>query len=540
MIKNAAIFAGVLSAYGLMNLLAAVMTSVALLHIYIYNRHWFMRPSLMVAGLMNLFFQWPLAVYAGYYAEWLPHPFDLALVVHLPVLAALLAAALFPDRALRDTWARLNPGTGDGGLPVRVWAVILGGLGVLVVLFAGVYFAYVPWRCTGLHAMLYEFTNVAIYREISLKMLSHALPRYAYSLLSSALLPVFYMFSALLVAGAIKNGQKSIAALAVFLCMLCLPLLMLVGAKGIAVMVLLQTSLLFFWRAQLHATPARLAAIIVLPMLPAFLFMASLALVSQKQGVPLTLDQAYRACNVALDSQIIKTPQLIENERIAKEVSLPKKPATAKIDDDSSDISSVSSKPYEDANARHPIKPQAVQDVDTGHLSDAKVIYLNVMAVMFRVFATPLMAGSWHIHYTQFQGVTGLLGLNAYAHLVAVPYIDIPNRVGLIYGPVYYGHEVINTISVSTGFVFTNYDYLGISSVILSVIMLLLQDLVILVYRFVSRDILAAFLAVVSMAILRMLQTDVTVVWVSHGYLISMLLIGAAQTIICFLNRRGG
>ncbi len=486
MIRDWALFAGILNAYGLMNLLVAVLCSAAFLHVCIRSRFLFLRPSLLLAGMMNILFQWPLAAFSGYYLNWLPHPLHLSLVVHAPVLAALSFAALGPTASLHAAWARL-PGAMFSSLSVRSSMSILGALGAIGLAMTAIYLAHIPYECTGLYALTQDLANIATFREISLKGLSDTLSRYSVSLLASAVVPLFCMMCAINARGALRRRAWGLVAFSVALFVVALPFALLTGAKGSLVNLTLQVALLFIWQAQLPFSLRALVSATLLPLIPALTLMMAIGAAEPRP---------------AAESQ-------------------------AQLQHCRADIVTV--------KGFDPVLSVASRDMPglppsgTPDLPVSNIFASNARAMAARVLEAPLMAGGWYVHHEQTQGPVGIAGVQRLARLTGIEPTNISASVARIYSPVYFGHEILPSATVNVGFTFNYYAYFGLLGVLVCIGFMLLLDASILLYRYFSDFLLAPYLATVTLALLRLLQADFTVVVISHGLGLSVLLLLAAQ-----------
>jgi hypothetical protein len=144
--------------------------------------------------------------------------------------------------------------------------------------------------------------------------------------------------------------------------------------------------------------------------------------------------------------------------------------------------------------------------------------------ISHRAFVMPFQVGTWYIHYAQENGVLGIGAFPKLAGLFGVSSLDGPNIIGLAYASHYYGSPVIESISATAGYLFSSYGYMGIAAFPLSLLGLWLTDISVLVYRKLSKHILIPCVASISLATLMFVQSDYTVVWLTHGFGIILLI----------------
>ena len=145
--------------------------------------------------------------------------------------------------------------------------------------------------------------------------------------------------------------------------------------------------------------------------------------------------------------------------------------------------------------------------------------------VLKRAFVAPTAVGIWYVDYAQQNGPIGIAGISKLAELAGIVPIDLANKIGLTYGPEYYGHEVVESISASTGFLFAFYGYFGKWALLLSALCLALCDFLLIPIRRFPDAWLVPALSVVSLGALKFTQADFQTVWITHGLGLGLLVI---------------
>ena len=158
-------------------------------------------------------------------------------------------------------------------------------------------------------------------------------------------------------------------------------------------------------------------------------------------------------------------------------------------------------------------------------IEDFAGLYFSYMGfILNRIFFIPFHVGCWYVHYAQENGPMGIGAIPKLASLFGVEPLDAPNIIGLIYAPQYYGMPVMGSISATSGYLFGLYGYFGIISLPVSLLALWVTDISIYFYNRLELFALIPCLASISLATLMFLQSDYTVVILTHGFAMILLL----------------
>jgi hypothetical protein len=104
---------------------------------------------------------------------------------------------------------------------------------------------------------------------------------------------------------------------------------------------------------------------------------------------------------------------------------------------------------------------------------------------------TPLEVGACYVHYPQTLEPTGAGGIPKVAALLGLKPVDLTNRIGRIYGPAYYGHNVLPSTTAAAAYLFAQYGCFGLLALPLSLAPALALDVALPVLRR-FRDVSAA------------------------------------------------
>jgi hypothetical protein len=417
------------------NWVYAIFGTWWLANLFATRRYLFIKPSIIILTYTNIFFQWPLAVFAGYYEKWLPNPYTIVILVHGFVVIGLSVSTLYLEKDAFQVWnaIRIDHRQDQSGFYTK--SILL--LTAIVVTVTVVYLSYVPITSTGIYSIFFNPAHSAIAREESLKLLEYGGLKYAYSIMSSSVVPLLL---ALIVMSFLSGGKKinKIWGIGIFL-IVCLSAISvsLTGARiGLLNMVLI-VALVFLWNTGLSVHPAVIGIVVLLALSP---------------------------------------PIILSVLREGKS------------------------------------------------LEDLKNLYFMYLGyVSHRAFITPLDVGSWYIHYAQTNGAMGIGAFPKLAGLAGVDPVDGPNLIGLAYASQNYGEQVLKSVSATSGYLFSSYGYLGIVAFPLALLGLWLTDIAVMIFRRLNKFILIPCMASISLASLMFIQSDYTVVWLTHGFGVILL-----------------
>jgi hypothetical protein len=268
-----------------LNWLCTILAACWLLSLYRRQRFLFVKPSIQLLTYSHIFFQWPLAFYAGYYQIFLPDPYALFFIVHGYEFVGLLIASQTMRRAAKDVWIKVTADGSDltGGASAQTALMLLTGL---LVAGIGIYLLYVPFSSTGLYALFADPEHSAMARENSLKLLENPIPKFAYSFATSSIAP---LLAAMLVAQVILSlagrhwWRVAISVIAFAGVMF---VVSLTGARSGPVYMLILAALVWLWRKRL-ALPFWGGAVAIAGIIAVAIFMT---LLREGRGVGDALD----------------------------------------------------------------------------------------------------------------------------------------------------------------------------------------------------------------------------------------------------------
>ena len=216
------------STYWVLNIALAGLCSIGVGFTGWRNPHQLSRPAFMVAALMHLIFQWPLAIFSPIFERSLSGYWFFAVSVHTPIVACLFWLAA--TKRLTEYVMRSGE-TSER----RIQNISLGSRSILLALFAGLsglYLSRVGWQCTGIYAILFDPELALLARETSGKLVRDGLAPYWYGVLANVICPLV-MHTALFGANAALTKRQYSKVLAWVTTGICALLVVLLpGAKG--------------------------------------------------------------------------------------------------------------------------------------------------------------------------------------------------------------------------------------------------------------------------------------------------------------------
>lgn len=416
------------------------------------TRFLFVKPSVLVLFYSHVFLQWPACIYAGAVEGFLPDPVALLIVLHGYVLLGLAGAGLMMRVSARRVWESVGRGYGVYARDLVLAGTMVAGVcGVLVAM----YLAVVPWRATGLYAIVVEGVGASEARESSLKLLNQPLAKYAYSFASAAAAPLLAAVAGMLVVTAVRARSWVRVAYAVALLGLAGTVVSLSGARIGLVNLVVVWAMVVLFRRGLRLRLTTLPLIVLAALAPA-------AILSFMREGGSVFDFPWHALE-----------------------------------------------------------------------------YLGY--VWKRAFVTPFEMGLWFMHYEQTFGPMGWGGIPRLAQLFDVRPLDAANLIGLAYAP-RVETSVLPTVGANAGYIFTTYAYGGVLLAPLTLLGLWALDSALLVYERLREGVLVPTVASVSVSALMFLQSDYTVVWLTHGFgvLLVLGLMASAWLGLVGRFRRGG
>jgi len=257
-----------MSLYSVINWFFFFTCALLLGFIFYSRRYYFIKPSILLIAFSIIFFQFPLAIFSDAYEGTVPDPYILSFIIHGYILMGLAVSLYTCQDESKTVWKRIT-GNSVSERCVNKHAVFL--LAGVVICIGSIYLVHVPFRETGLYAVIANPAMAVVARERSLKLLDNQALVYAFSLMTSSIAPMLaVMLSGI---GANLFFKRRLFPL-VIICLAVVSLMIVVtlpGARVSAVNLLLVMCISFFLIKGLPVHPGRLIFLFVLIVTPGVL-----------------------------------------------------------------------------------------------------------------------------------------------------------------------------------------------------------------------------------------------------------------------------
>lgn len=192
---------------------AAAVTALLLFHAW--RAPWLLaKPGVQFIAAANVVLQWPMALFGDQIFAGVSAPSWVALVVALPLLAGLGWMPFVAGPAMLQVIAKARAGaTEDRYITSSSRALLV--LWLVTGVVVGWYLWSVPFRQTGLYAIVAQPSTAALAREESLKLLDNRVLAYTYLSIALVVCPVIAALS-LRIAIASVRRRRFVVALAMF------------------------------------------------------------------------------------------------------------------------------------------------------------------------------------------------------------------------------------------------------------------------------------------------------------------------------------
>ena len=240
----------------IMSWLLCLSTSIIfMLSIYRW-RYLLVKPSMMFALFFHVQVQYPSAIYWPKIELFLTSPFPFFVLAQIFPPLLILGSICLGQKSALIVYQRIV------SFPIsayKVTARFLLPLAFISLIILSWYLYVVPWKDTGLYAVIFQPSDAAIAREQSLKLLSDQSLKYTISLFNSTLAPIL---ACLIGLRALYAWQTKAFLKALFFLSLILPILLTVslsGARAPSAMILLAVIFTILITKGLPINPIKIA-----------------------------------------------------------------------------------------------------------------------------------------------------------------------------------------------------------------------------------------------------------------------------------------
>jgi hypothetical protein len=508
------------STYWVLNIALAGLCSLGVGFTGWRNPHQLARPAFMVAALMHLIFQWPLAIFSPIFERSLSGYWFFAVSVHTPIVACLFWLA---------ATKRLTEHVMRSGEPSerRIQHISLGSRTILLALFAGLiglYLSRVGWKCTGLYAILFDPELALLARETSGKLVRDGLAPYWYGVLANVICPLV-MHTALCGANAALTTRQYSKVLAWVTTGICALLVVLLpGAKGGLIPMVIVVSVGF---VATRGTWMSRIAIVACVFGSGFLMLSTIEVLRERQvfsGGCYDFGACVRQHNACPEaSALIQSLQY-------RDMSLGLTSHTlTEIEQDLHAACSPEQPFYESqrCSSRQTItsKGKGPKASRTGKDDVAYRMGQYAMGILYRTGVVPVQVASWYHLYSAEHGSPGVYALPLSSILFGRRVV-MPIQIHETYYHVYSGGDRTSTGTAPTSFLLAYPAYLGLAGIGLSLAAILIFDLIsccILVR--LGSALRAAGIGLLAVGSVNFMISDFGTTLLSHGTASALLLL---------------
>lgn len=543
----------VASAFSAFNFLLALLATLTIIAIVRKNPWRATRPALIVATLLNVFYQWPAFAFSDVLTKGLGSASGFTLGLH--AVTGGLIAWVWKTTDIYD----IKPKDVTPSFKLREMAIAIG----LVAVSSCVYLAGVPLECTALYALAADSRMMLVAREFSIKLLGSAASSYAFGAMANTAVPIVLAIAAAMSIQYVKRAKTFLLAVLWLVCaVFCLLLILLAGAKGHLIpsaILLASTGLLWnrTWRgriATLASTFALLGASMVLMEVakerhrnvtglydfPACVVQKGLC----HKSIPLTRSLKGRDMSLGLT---LRQVDVLEERLVCacmhQSVDSCRPLLRAVAGDETNSLGVIRPKPRipwleHQAAILDPImRVWRSWDEETRPkaepLTFVQAAKRYVRSIVYRAFVTPLQVASWHVLYAEEHPEIGLNVLPISRQLATK--VNVAEKVYERFGRIYSAGDNTEGSTAPTSFLILYFVFGGIAGALVALACVVAFDLgAVLVLRRLPGRLLVLGAGLMGVIALNFMLSDFATVMLSHGALLAFL------TLTVFLITNGG
>jgi len=516
-VKELAVASPTLSPFFLFNLICALAVATFCLTRFFSNNYVLARLSFCLAAFMFFLYQAPLVLFSEQVIVSLSQPWTYALIVNGSALALTLWAILS---------RRLDFYDGPCFFPEKSQLLYLGagalGLGALWIYLAGV-----PWRCTGLFALLYDPWLTLVAREFSIKLIGTSLATYSFGAYANAIAPLLVLLSVWLIRNSLLRLRFVGALIGITGGILAIFAVLLSGTKGLLVPSLLMVMAgSYFW---CNTWFSRIATTLF-----AFAFVVfsliTFELMKERSSV---VGGAYdfAACSKTAGTCNMSLEMLESMKARDHSLGLP----GAFVAPIQSRLVCLCSGDGDQGTCPAGTLGQVMGgQVMGGQVMGGQVMGGQVMggqhlthlaersatlggAIFNRVFVVPFQVSVWNFMYAETEPVDGAKTL-PFARRIFRESLNMPELVYQKYGSIYSMGDKTSTSTAPTSFLLAYPIYVGWIGFALAMVCVIALDFVLArLARFIGATLLPILIGTVLIMSINFMTSDFVTVLISHG-----------------------
>ncbi|MFU0503667.1 hypothetical protein [Pseudaminobacter sp. NGMCC 1.201702] len=514
-----------LSVFAIWSLAVAGASTILLVGLFLRNPWRICRPAFSFAGLVNLLYQWPIAVLAAQLESSLATPFYFSLTPNLLALIGIL----WPASTNHNLTIPVGTTTSTD---LTVLQLIIPVIAAAVL--GALYFSRMPAHCTALFALLFDPAATLLAREVTIKLSGSTLAALSFGALANSVAPVIAAIGlSQMIHGFRARSMSRVAqwALAVLASLL---MVMTAGAKGLTIplFVVVLVSAIFWSHGLLAKLVTGAMSVLLL-----FVALAGFELARERGGGRIPYD--FAACSVELGSDE-KGMELLNSIKESGGLGL----AASQVAEIQADLAAKMGSA--DRTAKEPIfnesfdKKGGAAELESsagepaaqrtfGERKGASVdrAFTYLQAIVYRGIIAPTQVAAWHHLYVDEVGPPGI-GAFPLAGRVLGTSVNPAMLVYQRYGTVYSSGDKTSTSTAPTSFIFSWPAYFSWWGILMAVGAILALDITAsAIATRLPRETLPLAAGLVSAISLNMITSDFVTTIFSHGALVALCLLAA-------------
>lgn len=480
-----------LTAFSTSNVIVALACTLLLAALVLRSPQRIGRFSMLVAGALNVFSQWPLAFLSTPVEQSLANEAYFALSIHIPVLCFI--GWVWFARPLEPQYSA------DAGVSVKDLIVPSAAMFG----FLGVFLFFMPYYCTALYAMVFDPSLTLLAREVTIKLAGSTIATSSYGAVVNSAAPAVAGLSLLLVVQSARSRKISMVLACFGLLAASFFATLLPGAKGLLVSLVIVVT--FCAVGSFRSLWAKSFALLFFVSSLCGLLVA-FELYRERGGRDAPYD--FAGCVISLGS--VETGR----ELLISMVSSGGLTLSAKqVEELLGQLEQRSGKV---------LQPFAVPDARPPSADRA---WAYVAALAARTFIVPIQAAAWHHLYVEEHGSPGIGTLPLALKLLGYS-VDATSLVYHAYGTIYSGGDATSTSTAPTNYFVAYSAYFGWIGVAAAMVLTILVDTIAALFmRRLSRPLFWLSAGLLGVMAANAIGSDLWTVMVSHGGAVGLALI---------------
>lgn len=492
------------------------------------------RPAFFFGLAFVAIYQIPAIIYGGHLYIGLPDLLGLFFVINfMPItigLWLLISSRYYPYSGECNS-LRLEQLTTEN---FKKLLFLLSGLTVLVF---GVFFYFIPWKCTGLWSMLFDPESTLLAREISMKLNNNHLVNRLYGFYVNALGPTLCFIGLYFASKCFKERKFLNCLYAVVLAFIAIALVLVAGIKGL--LVSMGIFLLAAVFSSTEGSHGRFAAVVVCAV---FFGMSLLAFEAARYRVQLSTGPSYdfAGCAITLGScqssaELVRSAAVREEgglglnrdklDEFGEQLKKSCNNKTFNIDTRSQSAKSLT-QTTSTQNSAIVTEPEMVKKNSLDFWIQITPNFWNrITPLAVRLFQIPLQVATWHFIFVAQHPSPGWNAISVVGRISGEK-SNLAEKVYQEYGSVYSLGDRTSTSTAPTSFAFSYVAGIGFKGFVFSLVLLIGLDVFTgAVVRKLQSPLKFAAYGLSAATAINLISSDFFTVLISHGGVLGLVLV---------------